>query len=63
MIMKNTKNWVLVNEITNEVPAGTIIARRHVLRMVNVASLVEYYNVFVGGKFHKLSLADLLEEA
>lgn len=61
--MKNTKNWVLVNEITNEVPAGTIIPRRHVLRMVNVASLAEYYNVYVGGKFHKLSLADLSEAA
>ena len=63
IIMKNTKNWVLLNEITNEVPAGTIISRRHVTRMVNVASLVEYYNVFVRGKFHKLSLADLSEEA
>lgn len=59
--MKNTKNWVLNNEITNEVPAGTIIPRRHAIRMINVASMVEYYNVFVGGKFHHVGLDDLSE--
>jgi hypothetical protein len=59
--MKNTKNWVLNNEITNEVPAGTIIPRHHAIRMINVDSRVEYYNVFVGGKFHHVGLDDLSE--
>lgn len=61
--MKNTKNWVLVNDIADEVPAGTIIPRHHVLRMINVASLAEHFNVRVNGKFHKLGLDELLEEA
>ena len=53
------KNYTVLNKITNEVPVGTVIPKHHVLRMVNVASLAEYYNVYVGGKFHKLSLDDL----
>jgi hypothetical protein len=60
--MKDIENWVLLEEIINEVPAGTIIPRHCATRMINVDSLVEYYNVFVGGKFHKVHLDGLSED-